>query len=378
MTAIKWFFMLSKRLYKKSTFVALLVLIPLCVSILIFAANQESGFVKIALAQEDSDDVVSSALVQGFLQEESLILFTQVESREAAVAAVQEGRADAAWVFPADMQGKIRDYAAEDSSHEPIVSVIEREQTVFTRLSREKLTAALFQHCSGARYISFTKNRVPNPEMLSDTMLLECYDGISIGRELFAFDNEEEGGNSAGEINYLTAPVRGLLAVLLCLGGAAAAVLHMQDEQKGVFALVKEKWRSVVAFACVMIALLNVAMVILAALFATGLAGGIWRELVGMALYCICCALFCLLLREILGSIRLYCVMLPLLVIAMCAICPVFFDLNNLGGVAHLLPPTYYVYLLHDTHYLLYMPMYAAALMVLLLLVRLLRHVVKR
>jgi hypothetical protein len=300
----------------------------------------------------------------------------QTDSREAAVAAVKEGRADAAWIFPADMEGKIRDYAAEDPSEEPIVSVVEREQTVFTRLSREKLTAALFQHCSKARYISFIKARIENPNAISEEALLECYDAMAISRELFAFDNEES--NSVGETTYLTAPIRGLLAVLLCLGGAAAAVLHMQDEQKGVFALVKERWRPLVAFACVMIALLNLAAVILVALFVTGLAGGVWQELVGMVLYCVCCGLFCLVLREIFAGIRIYCVMLPLLAIGMCAICPVFFDLGNLGKVAHLFPPTYYVYLLHDSRYLMYMCLYVAALIVLLLLVRLLRHVVKR
>ena len=371
MTALKWFWMLSKRLYKKGAFVALLVLIPVCVAILIFAANQQSGFVTVALAQEDSGDALSSGLVQGFLEEKSLILFVQTDSREAAVAAVKEGQADAAWIFPADMQEKILDYAAEDSSREPVVSIVEREQTVFTRLSREKLTAALFQHCSEARYISFLKSCVPEPGAVSEEALLECYDGISISRELFAFDNEDANGDSAGETNYLTAPVRGLLAVLLCLGGAAAAVLHMQDEQKGVFALVKERWRPMVAFACVMIALLNVAAVILAALFATGLAGSVWRELAGMALYCVCCALFCLLLREIFAGIRLYCVMLPLLVIGMCAICPVFFDLKNLGFLPYVFPPTYYVYLLHDSRYLGYMLLYAGVLAALLGLLRL-------
>ncbi len=377
MKILKWFLMLSKRLYKKSTFVALLALIPLGVLILTFAANRESGFVKVVLAQQDCNDPVSSAIVENFLQEKSLILFTQADSRENAIAAVKEGQADAAWIFPANMQETIRDYSGENSVREPIVSVVEREQTVFTRLSREKLTAALFRHCAGARYLSFSRENVSGSEAFSDDNLMEYFNGIAINRDLFAFDNADEDSNTAEQANYLTAPVRGLLAVLICLGGVAATLLYMQDDKKGVFALVKETQRPIVSFACVMIALLNLAVVVLVALFATDLAGGVGRELLGMALYCICCALFCLLLKELLASIRLYSVMLPLLVIAMCAVCPVFFDFKKIGFAAHIFPPTYYIYLLHDSRYLLYMPMYAAGLTALLLLIRTLSNILQ-
>lgn len=371
MNIFKWFLMLNKRLYKKVTFVVLMALIPLCVLILMFAAKQESGFVKVVLAQYDNSDPISSSIVSELMGEQSLILFAQADTPEKALAMVESGQADAAWIFPADLQQNIRDFSAEGSSQKPFVSVVEREQTVFTRLAREKLSSALFQYCARARYISYSLKNVSGLEGFSDDALMVYYDEINISRDLFAFDNEDENGTA--QASYLIAPVRGLLSVLICLSGAAAALLYMQDEKKGMFALVKETQRPMVAFACLLIALLNISAVALVSLFVTGLTGGILTELLGIVMYAVCCALFCLLLKDLLCSIRLYSVILPLLAIAMCAICPVFFEFKGLGMATHLFPPTYYIHLLHDRRYLLYMPLYALALTALLFLVRM-RH----
>ena len=369
-----WFWMLNKRLYKKPTFLALVAMIPLCVLVLALAAGQGSGFVRVALALEDPGDPLASAIAEDFLKENSLVFFLECEDPQAAVKAVETGQADAAWIFPRDMQEKVNAFAGDSLRKNAIMTVVEREQTVFTRLSREKLTAALFQHCATARYISFARRSVPGLETVSDESFMACFDAISLNRELFAFDNVEGGEQQA---SYLLAPVRGLLAVLLCLGGCAGVLYHMQDEEKGLFCLVRENRRVLVSFGCVGIVVANLAAAVLAALLITGLAGGVFREIAGVALYALSCALFGLLLKEILRSKRLLAVGLPLLVLALCAFCPVFFDFKKLSAVAHIFPPTYYIHLSHDSNYLLYLLLYAAALAVLWLLARLAGKAIK-
>ena len=370
MKLFKWFLMLNKRLYKKITFVVLMVLIPVCVLVLMFAAGQESGFVKIVMAQHDGSDPISSAIVESFLNEKSLVLFVEADSPEAALETVESGQADAAWIFPEDMNEKINAFSGEENFREPVVSVVEREQTVFNRIAREKLAAALMKYCARAKFISFSRQNIPGSEAFDEETLIGYFEGVAIDQQLFAFDNADAEESTASQSNYLIAPIRGLLSVLICLGGAAAVLLYMQDEKKGVFSLVKEAQRPLVAFACVLIALLNLAVVVLAALLITGLATGIFTELLGILLYCICCALFCLLIKELVGSMRAYSVLLPLLAIALCAVCPVFFDFKKLALPAHLFPPTYYIHLLYDGRYLVYMPLYGVALLVLTILMR--------
>lgn len=369
MQLFKWFLMLNKRLYKKITFLILMGLIPVSILILMFAAQGESGFLKIVLAQEDPSDPISSAIIEDFVNEKSLIIFSQADTSQKALELVSSGQADVAWLLPEDLEEKIQVYGAGES-RKALVTVIEREQTVFSRISREKLTAKLVQYGAPYRYIGFIRKNISELDSVSDEKLMEAFENVSVSEEWFAFDNADSDAPTAAQSNYLLSPIRGLLAVLICLGGAAAVMLYMQDEKRGTFSLVKDKHRWLVAFACVLIALLNLAVVVLVALFIVGLAVGVLKELLGIVLYSICCALFCLLLKELARSIRAYSVILPLLAIAMCAICPVFFDFKKFALLAHLFPPTYYTNLLYNSLYLLYMPLYSLGVMALIALIR--------
>ena len=51
--ALLWLWMLTKRLYKKPTFLVILVLIPALVLCYSAAAKEESGMITVALASED-------------------------------------------------------------------------------------------------------------------------------------------------------------------------------------------------------------------------------------------------------------------------------------------------------------------------------------
>ena len=82
---LMWFWMLSKRLYKKPTFLVLMLLIPLCVGIFAGAAQEESGFVHIALAREQADDPIATAIMDKLSAETSLLHFEQMPL-EAALA----------------------------------------------------------------------------------------------------------------------------------------------------------------------------------------------------------------------------------------------------------------------------------------------------
>ncbi len=365
----KWALMLNKRLYKKATFVAIMLVIPVCVLALGFAAKQESGFVKIVLAQEDGADEISSKIVNELLEDNTLIHFVTASSPSQAVASVKNGQADAAWIFPCGMQEKINAYSGIDSNKEPFVKVIEREQTVFLQLSREKLTAAMFDYCAKACYIDFARTNITSLDNLSDEQLLDYYNNVAVSEELFTFSNVDDTFDTKGSTGYLTAPIRGILAVLMVLCGMSAAMFYMQDEKNGTFSLVKENRRIFVSSGCILIAIVNIAVVVLLALFASSVATALLNELLCMALYCVCCTAFCLLLKELFSSVKLYSATVPLFVILMVALCPVFFDLRIITVWGHFFPPTYYINAVYSIEYKLYMVGYTATVTVLALAV---------
>lgn len=362
---LRWLYLLSKRLYKRGAFLAVLALIPLAVLALQVAAQAKSGFIHVVLAQTDPTDPISSALVDRFMNESSLVLFTCAEDASAATDMVAKGEADAAWIFSDGMEKKLDRFVASRYEQGGLVTVVEREQTVLSRLIREKLNFALQEHTSRVCYLRYTRDNIEALNALTDEQLLQYYNEVEFNDNLFLYRTPDGTVTAQTNNDYLLAPVRGLLGVLVVLCGLAAALFYLQDEGRGTFALVPLRRRGAVAFACLLVAVLNVSAVTLPALLMGGVAVFWVRELAILLLYAVCCAAFCLLVMRLCRSIRTLAAVLPMLIVAMIALCPVFFDLRNLGWIQLLFPPTYFVNAAHDGRYVLYMMGYTAVCLML-------------
>lgn len=365
-----WFFLLSKRLYKKATFVAILVMIPLMVVALNIVAQQDSGFVTIALAQEDPDDEISAAIVSDLMTNQRVIRFVKCETTEAAETMVTNLRADAAWVFPDDMQERIETFLATRRNKKPIVTVLLREETVPLRLSHEKLASALYTHCAPTLYRSYARAKTPELDGLSDEQLMSYYSGFEQENELFRFaypDSEQStGGANAG--GYLVTPLRGLLSIFVLLGGLAAAMFYMQDERRGVFSWVRQSRLAAVSAGCQGIAVLNLSVVMLLSLAAIGMTVSLSRELLLLLMYMLCCTAFCSLLAQVCGRVNVLGMVTPPLIVCMVVVCPVFFNLGVFRKLQFLFPPTYYLNAVHNDRYVVYGVIYFAICAVLSLL----------
>ena len=374
----KWFLMLNKRLYKKVAFLVILVMIPVSVFAFGKFAEEDSGFLHIVLAQTDESDSTSEAVINDLITEESIILFTKVSGPDEAVEAVKSGKADEAWIFPSDLSGSISQYV--ENSEKGFITIITREQNTLLTFAREKLTSSLYEYSAKAYYINFARTNVPELDLLSDGELLEYFDNVSISEEFFVYgspDSVKTGGNGATS-DYLTTPIRGLLSILVVMCGMAAAMYYMQDEKSGLFAWVSESKQIYVEFACLGIAVFNVAVVVMISLFVSGLASTFIIEFASIVLYAVCCVAFCLLLRQIFGNIKLFGVMMPLLTVVMIVLCPVFFDFRIILGLQLMFPPTYYVNSLYDHNYILYMPIYVFSCLALCALLRTAKELIKK
>ena len=88
---LKWFFMLTKRLYKKASFVIILALIPLFVFMFSVAAEGEKGFLHVILVQTNPNDEISTNLIEELTSEPSVVMFSLSNSAEEATQAVKNG-----------------------------------------------------------------------------------------------------------------------------------------------------------------------------------------------------------------------------------------------------------------------------------------------
>ena len=340
----KWLLMMTKRLYKKPTFLLILVLIPALVLGYGIAAREDSGVLTIALAQE-GDDPMADAVIGDLMEENSLIRFVHCATAEEARLMVDGAKADGAWIFAEDMTEKVGKFVERPTQTNAFVTVIEQTDSIPIRLAREKLSGVVFGKNSAVFYVTYIREHAPELDVLSDEELMEFYHNFAKDITLFEFSYLEDAGGAedAETANYLLTPVRGLLAVIVVLGGLAAAMYYIRDDRAGTFSLVPQRRKPLTEFACQMIAVVNIAVVALIALALSGLTKHWGREILLLLLYAVGVSLFCMTVRRLCGSLASVGTALPLLVVVMLVVCPVFFDLGALRSLQYLFPPTYYI-----------------------------------
>lgn len=353
---IRWVYILNKRLYKRVSFLAILGILFASVCLFALASRGDSGFVHIVLAQVDSDDNMSSQITESLLKEDSMILFTKADSPDSAIEAVKSGVADAAWILPDNMQEKVADYPQTKTA---FVRVVEREQTVFLRLSREKLHSVLYDYCAKALFLHYTHENLAELSHLSDEELLNSFNSTMATDTLFVFDNPVH-GTSNTSINYLTSPLRGLLGVITLLSGMAAILYYLQDEQNKTYAWMPQNTKPFVVIACAIVATLNTIIISTASLWISGLYRVTVKEGIVAICYAVCCVAFCTLLKYLFDNIKIFAALIPALTAVITCTCPIFFNNKLLEPLSLLFPPTYYIKATYNNEYLLYMLLYSA------------------
>ena len=356
--ACTWFYMLSKRLYMKPSFLLILLLIVSVVFTYGKMAEEDSGILTVVLAQEDPTNPMSTKIVKDLVDSSPLIRYKVADTVEDAEEQVRMQRADAAWIFPGEMENKVWEFVSAQTTPKPIVRVVTRENSVSVLLSSEILSGILFKECARVYYVYYLRDDAHELESFTDEELLRFYDEALIGDQLFSFSNTSAGGDSSTD-NYLLTPLRGLLAVLVVLCGIATAMYYIHDNEMGLFCFMPATKRPLAEFGYQLVSVLNIAMVALVSMLFLGLVSNFGRELLIYALYVFCVASFSMLVRVLCGSIRTLGTAMVLLVVLMIAICPVFYDLSALWKLQYLLPPTYFVNAAYNTKYLLCMPVYA-------------------
>lgn len=350
------FWLLNKRLFKKCSFWIILCLVPALTAGMRLALRQESGVACIALCQENPQDDLTAEVIRQLTEERTILRYVFCETQEEARAMVVGGKADAAWIFPGNLRGEM-ERAAGRKSVEPVVTVVEREDSVILVLSREILSSVLYPYFSYEVYRDFIRDDCMLEE-LSDEELLESYNETKMEGDLFRVTLLD--GTEWEDEGYLLAPVRGMLSLWLVLCGLAASMYFMQDEREGTFDRMPLGHRLRASFGTQGVLLCDGVIVLLCALGLGGMFTSWPVETLSAVLFSCCTAALANLLRllcrtpERLGSA------IPILLFVMAAFSPVFVNITGWHAVKLLLPSYYYLQSIHDSRYLWGMAVYAA------------------
>ena len=373
--SIRRYFILSKRLLYKKGFLAILLLVPILVAAMGIAAESGGSILTVALAMEDNEDPLACEITDQLVEESSLLRFVLCSDPDEAIENVRSGEADAAWIFGDELSERIDKFSKHTHRNNAFVTVVQREESVFLRLSHEKLNAAIYPYLSLAIFNNTVRNSIDEDTRVSYD---KFYHEINAdGADLFDFvyANEGKGDEVAGnnEGNFLISPLRGLLAIMVILGGVAVAMFYMQDEARGLFDRFPRSAGFSFSLAYHTSAVLMVGAVVLVGLMLTGISVGVGYEMLALAVYCLTSVGFCMCLRLILRDIRLFGAIAPVLIVVMAVLCPIFFLTPKLPAIQHLLPTYYYLNAFSNSNYVWYMALYGIALHALAFLLHFLR-----
>lgn len=357
---ILYYWLLTKRFFKKKTFLVILCAIPLLTYGLQLVSKQDSGILRIALYTENMEGTEANSVIQRLIQEDSVLHFFITENENEAIEAVAANKADAAWIFSENYSLYLDAFIEQGYLDKAAVMIYEREDTVALELSRLKLYGAMFPELVYSTYCQFTKEEIPGNGDVSDLILREAYESAKVEENLFCLEyrnNEKQ----ASTRNYLMAPVRGMLSLMIFLCGFASIMYYFRDEEQGMFlgipAVSSEKLVGVYALAAMMPA----AVITLVTLGILGQLKELTWELLVMFLFVLINCIACMLLKRLLPSARIMGACIPFFMLAMFAICPIFVSVRAFQKVQYLLPPYYYLNTVQNRNGIVGMMIYLAA-----------------
>ena len=349
-----WYYMLTKRLFRKWSFLVLLCCIPLMIFVSDYAMSGESGVMTIILCNEGESKEVDK-IINSLMSDDSVIRFKTSDNVQSAVNEVKNHKADALWCFTDDFEQKIEQYAKHQSS-KPLVTVYEREDTIPLQLSHEKLYGAMYSSFSYEVYENFVYTKLVDENTLSEKEVSEYFDGTKRRDDVVQLEKTDDVVKRNNI--YLLTPLRGIMSIMVVLCGLAAAMYFLKDKKEGKYNWMPVRKRIIPGFAQCLAALVPASIAVLISVFFTDISVGIVSEIVSMLLFTVASAGFCLVMCTLFKNPGNLGAAIPAILIVMLAVSPVFITIDMLKPIGMLTPTYYYLNSIYNPNYYLYFVYY--------------------
>lgn len=365
-----WCLLTEKRLLKKISYLAVLLLVPVLVLAMRQGASQESGMVTIGLYTPDEAGSLSDQVLRRLSEEKSVLRYLRYETEEEAIRALESQKVDAVWILPEHLELEL-EKMAKRGVVTPVATVVEREDDIALTFTREVLCSRIYPEYTYQVYREFVRQKVGD-DAPEEAELLERYERLQWKGSIFQAQYLD--GSGEIEESYFLAPIRGLLAIWLMLTGFAAILYHKKDELCGVYDGIPCRKRLLYSFGLQAVVLCNGGVIFLIACGILGVLGPIWRELGLLALFLLMISVFCNLIGLLIGRIEGIGILIPVMTLLMIAFCPIFLSIRAIPWLQSLLPPYLYLGALRGTGRLPWMAVYVGAGALLCLVVNRLKY----
>lgn len=375
MVSIRRFLLLNKRLFRQLTYMILLLIIPLsALALRVFTASG-GHLIKVAVYADVEKDAFSKQLVDELSSIREEFHIELYESSEAAIDDLRDGVVDEAWIIPDDL-GETFERMARGRHPKHPIEIYVRENTVTHLMMREILQGYAFKVFAPDVYFNYLQDTfAPNTPGIADVLTGMPSDSdteAGVGSPLTAerknfysrvpegslFEYSYVDGDSDNDINFLLAPVRGFLAIILAVTSLAASIYYLEDEKNGLFIYWHSRVPNLRALGYYGVVMINSSLLVLISLYMAGVGGNVFREILLLILYDLALILFSMIIRKLLGRIKNIGVSMPIIVMMFILLSPVLIDLKNMRPIQKLVPTFHYLTGVHSDRSLLNLAIY--------------------
>ncbi len=352
---ITWYLLLSKRLLKKPSFWAVLLLAPLMTAGMMLAARGDSHVLRIAIYAQPSDDALGGQIVDDLTSLDGIVHYFSCESEQELRRAVSLSQADAGYLLPADMTELLRQYAAKEKSSLPynghLIRVVTNEDTVQLQLAREQFYSVLYPHLSRMIAEQFTLEQEEFSDMEEATVRADIdglYGQLHVEESIFEFSYDGNEAASLDGASYLVSPLRGLLSLFVLLTGLASSLYLLKDKKAGMFNWVRYGYRPVYEWLCILAGTSAGGAAAFLGLLFSGTFTKWHIELLLMVMLVLAVTGFSSILSRLIQNMAVLGTCIPLVILICAVLSPVFASFRGMMPLKHLLPTWFYLNGLHS------------------------------
>ena len=217
----------------------------------------------------------------------------------------------------------------------------------------------MYKHFSYSLYEDFMYKELVSEKEVPKEIVKDYYETFQKGNEIIKIERlNEEANTNENNLNYLTAPIRGILSLMVILCVLTATLYYLRENYEGKFSWLAPQKRIIPAIASCFSAACLSSIAMITTIQFTDISVGFSKELTAILLFIISATGFATLFSLLFRSYEKFGALIPGITIIMLVLSPIFFNMKILRPIRLMLPTYYYLKSIYDPSYYLYTAYY--------------------
>lgn len=336
-----WICKYCKRFLHQKIFLLILLVMPIGTFFFAYMAQQEDTSVRVGLVWPETSPM-GNQIAEGLLKHSGIVRFCRMESEEDMRQAICRGDLECGYLFPGDLDEKYR-----SRQYDGVVTQYFRKGSMLYAVAGEVVMTGIFrQHAEDLAESYIRESGLFRSEYITTGEIAESYRRNLKDQTTFTFSFNDSTKIASKLGDYLVAPIRGCVALLILLAGFCGLSLYHRDQSREIPAVLHGWIRrlSVLSIA-VPVVLVTLAGILSEIFCGVGFLTG--KEIAYLLIYDIMVVFFCNLLSGVGIRDGVLWVLALAYVCASAVLTPVFINLSTLvpgiQSLSYLCLPYYFL-----------------------------------